>query len=399
MGAQIFVTLCNHKEGKTFYINGYTGGFMKKLLLSAIVCCITVTAFAEIRLGALFSVTGGASFLGNPEKQTVEMLVDQINAAGGLNGEKIKLYVYDTQGREDRAINYVNRLAQKDRVLAILGPSTTGESLAIRDRVAVFKIPLISCAASAAIVTPPNKFVYKTPQSDTHIVERIFSYMTENNIKSVGLITVQNGFGQTGRDAVLATAEKYGIKIVADEKYMDKDKDVTVQLSKIKEQKPDAVLCWAAGGSPAIVARNAAQLGIENLYMSHGVASPKFISLAGDAANGIKLAAGRIGVAEKLKDDDRYKSILMKYKNDFEAEFGGEVSPFGGYAYDAMELFKAAYSKAGNDREKLAEALQELKGVMSVTGEFNMTPEDHNGLSMEAAIMMEIKDGHFMPIQ
>jgi len=371
---------------------------MRKIILILAVTAFALSAYAEIRLGGLFAVTGGASFLGNPEKQTLEMLVDQVNESGGLNGEKIKLFIYDTQGREDRAINFVNKLAQKDRVLAIIGPSTTGESLAVKERVAGFKIPLISCAASAMIVTPPELFVYKTPQSDTHIAERLFSYMQEQGVKTLGLISVQNGFGATGRDAVLATAGKYGIEVVADEKYMDKDKDVTVQLSKIKEKNPDAVICWAAGGSPAIVARNAAQLGVTNMYMTHGVASPKFIELAGDAANGIKLAAGRIVVADKLPDGDRYKSLLMKYKNDFEKAFGGKVSPFGGHAYDAFMLFKTAYMKSGSDREKLAEAIQEIKGMLGTAGEFNMSAEDHNGLSKEAAIMLEIKDGQFTPI-
>lgn len=372
---------------------------MKKLLMLIMITAVACSAYAEIRLGALFAVTGGASFLGDPEKKTLEMLVDEINASGGLNGEKIKLFVYDTQGREDRAINYLNRLAQKDRVLAIIGPSTTGESLAIKDRAANFKVPLISCAASARIVTPANVFVYKTPQSDVHIVERLFSYLQAQGKKTVALISVQNGFGQTGRDAVIMTAPKYGIEIVADEKYMDKDKDVTVQLSKIKDSKADAVLCWAAGGSPAIVARNAAQLGIDNLYMSHGVASPKFIQLAGEAANGIKLAAGRIVVTDKLEEGDKYKAILTKYTQDYEKATGNQVSQFGGYAYDAFTLFKSAYATAGNDRVKLAKALQDLKGVLSVTGEFNMTETDHNGLSKEAAIMLEIKNGQFQPVK
>jgi len=372
---------------------------MKRFTLIAVMLCFSLTAFAEIRLGALFSVTGPASFLGNPEKQTVEMLTEQINAAGGLNGEKIKLFIYDTQGREDRAINYLNRLAKKDKVLAILGPSTSGESLAVKKRAAGFKIPLISCAASSKIVTPTDKYVYKTPQSDTHIAGRIFTYMKTKGISKVGLITVQNGFGATGREAILKIAKDFDIEIIADEKYMDKDKDVTVQLSKIKDKNPDALLCWAAGGSPAIVARNASQLGIKNLYMSHGVASPKFIDLAGEAANGIKLAAGRIVVADQLPAGDKYKELLMTYKNDFETKFGGKVSPFGGHAYDAFQLFKTAYMKSGSNRDKLAEELGRLKKVLGTAGEFNMTETDHNGLSKEAAIMLEIKDGEFQPLK
>ena len=372
---------------------------MRKVAIILVLLCFSVSAFAEIRLGAMFAVTGPASFLGNPEKLTVEMLVEQVNAKGGINGEKIKLYVYDTQGREDRAINYLNRLAKKDRVLAILGPSTTGESLAIKARAAGFKIPLISCAASAKIVTPVNTYIYKTPQSDVHVAGRIFDYMKSQGIKKVGLITVQNGFGATGRVAVMEIAKSYGIEIISDEKYMEKDKDVTVQLSKIKAKNPDAVLCWAAGGSPAIVARNAAQLGIKNMYMSHGVASPKFIKLAGEAANGIKLAEGRIGVAEKLSDNDKYKSTIMAYKKAYEAKYNTSVSPFGGYANDAFMLFKAAVEKAGKDRTKIANTLQTLTNVMATTGTYNMSATDHNGLTKEAAIMLEIKDGQFYPLQ
>jgi len=371
---------------------------MKKFTLVLMMLCLAVSAFAEIRLGALLSVTGPASFLGNPEKLTLEMLTEQVNAAGGINGEKIKLFVYDTQAREDRAINYLNRLAQKDKVLAILGPSTSGESLALKARATKFKIPLISCAASSKIVTPTSTYIFKTPQSDTHIAERIFSHMQAQGVKTVGLITVQNGFGATGREALLSLADKFGIEVVADEKYMDKDKDVTVQLSNIKAKSPDAVICWAAGGSPAIVARNAAQLGIKNMYMSHGVASPKFIELAGEAAEGIKLAAGRIVVADKLPDGDKYKELLMQYKNDYETKFGGKVSPFGGHAFDAFTLFKAAYMKSGNDREKLAMELEKLTGILGTAGEFNMSETDHNGLSKEAAIMLEIKNGKFAPL-
>ncbi|PLX67803.1 MAG: ABC transporter substrate-binding protein [Denitrovibrio sp.] len=372
---------------------------MKKVAILLVILCFSISAFAEIRLGAMFAVTGPASFLGNPEKLTIEMLVENINKAGGINGEKIKLFVYDTQGREDRAINSLNRLAKKDRVVAIIGPSTTGESLAIKARATGFKIPLISCAASAKIVNPSDLYIYKTPQSDVHVAERIFDYMSSVGIKTIGLITVQNGFGATGRAAMIKIAKDYGITIVADEKYMDKDKDVTVQLSTIKAKKPDAVICWAAGGSPAIVARNAAQLGITNLYMSHGVASPKFIKLAGDAANGIKLAAGRLGVAEKLPNSDKYKATILEYKKAYEDKYNTTASPFGGYANDAFVLFKAAYEKAGNDRTKIAEALQTLTNVTGTTGTYSMTTSDHNGLTKESAIMLEIKDGQFTPMK
>lgn len=372
---------------------------MKKLLLITLILCFSVTAFAEIRLGGLFAVTGPASFLGNPEKLTAEMLVDQINKAGGINGEKIKLYVYDTQGREDRAISYFKRLATKDKVVAVLGPSRTGCALAIKGLAAKYKLPLIACAASAKIVTPVNPYIFKTPQSDIHVAEKLFDHLKAQGKTNIALISAQSGYGATGREAVLKNAPRFGINIIADEKFMDTDKDMTSQLSKIKAKKPDAVICWAAGAAPAIVARNAKALGIGDLYMTQGIASKKFINLAGDAANGIKLTAGRLIVAEKLKDTDRFKPMLMKYKNDYESRFGGAVSVFGGHSYDAFGLFAAAISKSGNDRTKLAKALSQVKGFMGTAGEFNMSDKDHTGLSKDSFIIAEIKNGEFVPAE
>ncbi|PLX67805.1 MAG: ABC transporter substrate-binding protein [Denitrovibrio sp.] len=372
---------------------------MRKIILVMLMLCFTFTAFAEIRLGGLFAVTGPASFLGNPEKLTTEMLVDQVNAAGGINGEKIKLFIYDTQGREDRAISYFKRLATKDKVVAVVGPSRTGCALAIKDLATKFKIPLIACAASARIVTPANTYVYKTPQSDIHVAEKLFDYLKSQGKTRVGLISAQSGYGATGRVAALDNAKRFGIEIIADEKFMDTDKDMTSQLSKIKSKKPDAVICWAAGAAPAIVARNAQSLGMDNIFMTQGIASKKFIQLAGDAANGIKLTAGRLIVADKLSDSDRFKPMLMKYKNDYESKFGGAVSVFGGHAYDAFGLFKTAIAKSGNDREKLANEIQKVTGFMGTAGEFNLSTEDHTGLSKDSFIIAEIKNGEFIPAE
>lgn len=370
---------------------------MRKALIITVIMLFAVSAFAEIRLGALFAVSGPASFLGHPEKLTAEMLVDEVNAAGGVDGQKIKLFVYDTQGSEARAISYFKRLAQRDRVVAILGPSTTGEALAVRNLAIQFKIPMIACAASAKIVEPSNKYVYKTPQSDIHVAQKLFEYFNTHGMKNIALISVQNGYGATGREAVLKNAPKFGINVVADEKFMDKDKDMTAQLSKIKDKHPDAVLCWAAGSTPAIVARNAQALGIKNLFMTQGVASKKFIELAGPAANGIRLTAGRLIVADKLPDTDRFKPMLMKYKKDYEKKSGSAVSVFGGHAYDAFHIFMRAIKKSGVNREKLAEAIQQVKGYIGTAGEFNMTKTDHTGLSKDSFIIAEIKNGEFVP--
>ncbi|MCA1927541.1 MAG: ABC transporter substrate-binding protein [Calditerrivibrio sp.] len=350
-------------------------------------------AYAEINLGAIFSVTGPASYLGLPEKQTLEMLVDEYNKAGGFKGEKINLIVYDDKGEDAEARKKFLRLAQNDKVITVIGPTRTGPSLAIKDEAQKNSIPLISCAASKVIVHPVNKFIFKTPQSDELAVEKIYEYLQKNKNKKVAIITSQDGFGDTGRNALLAEAKNYGIEIISDERFKDTDKDMTSQLSKIASKSPDAIICWGIGPAPAIVAKNYKQLNIKApLFMSHGVASKKFLELAGSAAEGMYLPAGRLTVVDKLSDKDKYKPILMDYKKKFESTYNQPVSSFGGYAYDAFMLFKLALEKGGKDKEKIAEALENIKNYVGSTGTFNMSKDDHNGLGKESFLMIRVKN-------
>lgn len=369
---------------------------MKKLTVFLLTVLMCATAHAEIRLGGLFSSTGPTSFLGMPEKQTLEMLVDQVNKSGGIKGEKIKLFIYDTQGDENITINSFRKLVTRDKVVAVLGPSRTGSALAIKNLAEKFKVPLIACAASLDIVTPVSKYVYKTPQSDTQVAEKLVEYLVSKKKTKIAIITEQSGYGSTGRDAIIEYAKKAHLNIIADEKFNDKDKDMTSQLSKIKNKKPDATICWAAGSAPALIAINAAQIGLKNLYMTQGVASRSFIQLAGKAAEGIKLTSGRIVVADKLAANDKFKKTLMKYKKDFESKYKTPVSAFGGHAYDAFMLFRAAYMKSGNNSEKLANELQNVKKLIGIAGEFNMSPKDHTGLTKDSFVVVEIKKGNFV---
>lgn len=370
---------------------------MRRMIITFLMVLVFATvALADIKLGAIFSITGPASYLGLPEKQTLEMLVEELNKKNGINGEKIDLVIYDDKGEDAEARKRFLRLVQNDKVIVVIGPSRTGTSLAIKELAQDMGIPLISVAASKTIVYPVQKYIFKTPQSDEQAVEKIYDYLKKNGKKKVAIITSQDGFGDTGRNALIAEAKNYLLEIVADERFKDTDKDMTSQLSKIVAKKPDAVICWGVGPAPAVIAKNFKQLNINiPLFMSHGVASKKFIELAGAAADGIYLPAGRLVVVDKLPDSDKYKPILMAYKKSFESKFNSPVSPFGGYTYDAFHLFKMAVEKAGKDKAKIADALQNIRGFVGVTGVFNMSKDDHNGLGKESFMMLRIKNGEW----
>ncbi|AEH44135.1 Extracellular ligand-binding receptor [Thermodesulfatator indicus DSM 15286] len=373
---------------------------MKKFMVAVVLAFFlmastSVWAAKPYKIGALFSITGPTSFIGEPERNTLVMLVDEINKAGGINGHPVKLVVYDTEGEETNTVKKVTKLIVQDKVLAIIGPSRTGTTLAVIPFVERYKVPLISCAAGIKIVEPVKPWVFKTAQSDRLAVKKIYEYCQANGLKKVAIITVSNGFGQSGREELKSLAKNYGIEIVADELYGPKDSDMTPQLTRIRAKNPDAVICWGTNPGPAIVAKNMKQLGMkQQLFMSHGVASKKFIELAGDAAEGIILPAGKILVADQLPDDDPQKKLLLDYIAKYKARFGKEPSAFGGHAYDAFLLLKAALEKAGADRAKIREALENTRGIVGIHGVFNMSLTDHNGLDEKTAfVLIRIQNG------
>ena len=351
-----------------------------------------VMASGTIRIGALFSVTGPASFLGEPEKKTLELLVKEANAKGGIKGNKIELFVYDTQGDATKAVQLANKLIKDDKVVAIIGPSTTGDTMAIIPIIEKEQIPLISCAAGVKITDPVKKWVFKTPDNDQVAAEKLLDYLTRQKQKNLALLTVSDAYGQSGREQLKALAVKKGFTVVADEVYSPKDTDMTSQLTKIKGTKADAIICWGTNPGPAVVTRNVKQLGIKTpLYQSHGVASKKYIELAGaDAAEGVVLPAGKLTVYDKLKKNDPQYKILSDYDHSYKKNYGVEASTFGGYAYDAFLLLTEAVTKSGTTPEQIRNGVEQVKKLVGVSGVFTMSATDHNGLDLSAFEMVKI---------
>jgi branched-chain amino acid transport system substrate-binding protein len=364
------------------------------VLLALILAPSVLLAKSVYKIGGIFSSTGRASFLGDPEKKTMEMMVEQINAAGGVDGHMLEAVIYDSEGDPAKAVSAVNKLIHKDKVLAIIGPSTTPTTMAVVNFVQRAQVPLISCAAGVKITSPVKPWVFKTAQSDLLAVAAVYKHLQDKGIKKVGIITVSNSFGESGKYQLENQASTYGIEIVRAESFGAKDTDTTAQLTKIKAASPQAIICWGTNPGPAVVAKNVKQLNIDiPLYQSHGVASPKFIELAGKAAEGIVLPTGKILVIDLLDDTDPQKKVLMDYRAAYTKAHGGHVSGFGGYAFDAINLLVRALEGSGGDKNKIRDALASMPPYTGATGEFKFTAKDHNGLSPEAFVMVEIENG------
>jgi branched-chain amino acid transport system substrate-binding protein len=367
--------------------------------LAVMLICLVIAPAAgwskdPYKIGGLFAVTGPSSFLGDPEKKSLELAIDEINARGGIDGHLLEAVVYDTEGDPGKTNLNANKLMTKDNVVAIIGPSLTPTTLAIVPLAEKQPIPLISCAAGILITEPVKPWVFKTAQSDVLAVAAIYQHMQKKNIKKVGIITVEGAFGESGRDQLVAQASKFGIQIVQAETFGAKDTDMTAQLTKIRSAQPEALICWGTNPGPAVIARNFQQMGFKiPLYQSHGVASPKFVELAGDAAEGIILPAGKILVSDQLPDSDPQKAVLKRYIQQFEGRFKQPVSGFGGYAYDAMMILSNALEGTNGDKEAVRKKIEAVKGLVGVTGIFNFSPTDHNGLGADAFVMVQIQNG------
>jgi branched-chain amino acid transport system substrate-binding protein len=330
------------------------------------------------------------------------MYIERVNAAGGVLGRKLQLVSYDDAGDAEKARTFATRLIEQDKVDVIVGGSTTGSTMAAVPLAEKAAIPFISLAGAVVIIEPVKKWVFKTPHTDRMACEKVFVDLQARKLSKLGLISGSGGFDKSMRAECLKVAPKYQIDIVADETYGAGDTDMSAQLTKIKNTAGvQAVLNPGFGQGPAIVTKNFKQLGITvPLYQSHGVASKEFIKLAGDAAEGVRLPASALLVAEALPDSDAQKKVLVSYKQSYEGKFKSDVSTFGGHAYDGLMLAVEAMKKAGStDKAKVRDALEATKGYMGTAGVVNMSANDHMGLDLTAFRMLEVKGGNWVLVK
>ncbi len=365
-------------------------------------CSLTIViagafgAAAQINIGSVLSVTGPASFLGEPEKKTLEMYVDDINAKGGVNGQKLRLTIYDDGGDANNARTFATRLVEEDKVDAMVGGTTTGSTLAMIPVFEDAKTPFISLAGAIQIVEPVRKWVFKTPHTDKMACEKIFDDLKKRQLMTIALISGTDAFGKSMRDQCVAAAPQWGIAIAHEESYGPRDSDMTPQLTNIAGKAGvQAVVNPGFGQGPAIVTRNYRQLGIAvPLYESHGVASKQYIDLAGPAADGVRLPAAALLVADKLADSDPQKPVVVAYSRTYQQKSGQAVSTFGGHAYDGLMILVQAMQRAKSaDKAKVRDEIEKTSHYIGTGGIVNMSPSDHMGLDLSAFRMLEIKGG------
>jgi branched-chain amino acid transport system substrate-binding protein len=376
-------------EGKTIIRLAAAGALTLAALASPAV------AQDAIRIGSFLAVTGPAAFLGEPEKKTLELYVDRINREGGVLGQPLELVVYDTGMNAKDAVTFAKRLIEQDQVDAVIGGTTTGETMAVVKLVEGAGIPFISLAGASVIVDPVQTWVFKTPHTDRMAVDKVYEDMRKEGLAAIGLIGGSGGFDKSCLANAEELASERGLEIKANETYGASDTDMTPQLTKIKNAGVDAVLFCGFGAASTIVTKNYAQLGIElPLYHNHGSCSKQFIDGAGAAAEGVRLPCAALLVADQLPEDDLQKPVVEAYAEAYTEATGEEVSTFGGHAYDALLLLIDAFERAGStEPSAVRDALEATDQLIGVDGIFTMSPDDHMGLGLESFKMLAVENG------
>lgn len=356
-------------------------------------------SFAQepIKIGCLFDLSGPAGHIGTPSKYVAEMLAERLNKAGGVNGRQIKLVFGDAESNPGKAAIEAKRLIENEQVVSLIGPTRTDSAMAIINLIESTGTPNVGCVGGTPPVSPVRKYVFKSPQKTVTAVEKIYQYLNSKGITKIAIITATDGFGKEGEQSLKELAGRYGIVIVADEKFDVTDVDMTVQLTKIKASGAQALICWTIGPSGAIVAKNVRQLSYTiPLIQCHGLPDPKYIELAGEAAEGTIMPSTKLMVADQLPDSDPQKKLLLDFINEYEnMRRYGKVNTHSGYAWDALMLVVNAIKTAGTDKAKIRDAIEQTKNYVGISGIYNMTPEDHCGLGVDSMVMIKVENGKF----
>ena len=372
------------------------------LLLAVLTSWGPVWGAEPIKLGAFFDLTGTSSAIGTPTKLVAEMVVKKINGEGGINGRPLELVIADDEGDPTKAAIIAKKFIESDKVVAIIGPTRTDTGMAAKPTVEQMKVPTFMCVGGDPVITvPPFKWTFKSPQRTSVAVKKTYDYMKKKGVQKIAIITSADGFGRDGKNWLDKLAPEYGLKIIASESFQATDSDMTTQLVKIKAASPEAIICWTIGKAGSIVAKNVKQLAIPSpLYQCHGLPDPIYIKLAGDASEGNIMPSTKLMVAGQLPDSDPQKKVILEfmrlYKDVYKYDAQFPINTHSGYAWDAIYVVADAMKKAGTDPKALRQAIEDTKGYVGVSGIYNLTPEDHNGLDVDSMVMVQVKNGKFV---
>jgi branched-chain amino acid transport system substrate-binding protein len=379
---------------------------MRTRLLAAVAALGTLaameTAQAQIKLGAILSISGPGAAMGVGYKGAFDLFPTEIA------GQKVEYIIRDDATDASTGYTIAQRLISEDHVDAIIGPSLTATDAAVAPLANQAKVPML---AMAPYEYDPQKqpYTFNDAQPLSLMVDAVFRYMQQHGVKDIGYIGFSDGWGDQVLGATRQAAQTDGIKILTDERYARTDTTCEAQVLKLISVHPQAVMMGNSATPatlPVVALRHRGFKG--GIYGNHGIVSPAFIKVGGAAVEGVIAATSPVVVAEQLPDSNPVKRVATAFTKEYSAKFPGQgVGPFAGYSYDAFLLLNNAIpvalktAKPGTEdfRAALRDALEKTHELVGVSGVYTMSPTNHNGQDARAAVLVQVKDGAWRAIQ
>ncbi len=380
------------------------------LLLLTMVGANPAWSAEPIKIGAFFALSGPAASIGTPTKLVAQMVVDKINKEGGIQGRPIELVLGDTEGESTKAVMVFKRFLNVDKVDAVIGPTRTDTGMAVKKQVESAAIPTVMTVGGDPVIMEGKmgnmdfgtaRYVFKAPQRSSVAVRKVFEYLKKKGLTKICLLTAGDSFGKDGGRWLQKLAPEYGVEVLGSEQFNPADVDMSSQLTKLAALKPQVIVCWTIGPAGAIVSKNHHALGIDAvLVQCHGLPGPKYLELAGAGAEGDLMPSTKLMAWQQLPDSDPQKKVIAEfvhlYNDVYHYDKDYPINTHSGYAWDAVMLLAGAMKKAGTDREKVRDALETTEGYVGVSGIYNLSPKDHNGLGTDSMVMLKVKGGKFV---
>jgi branched-chain amino acid transport system substrate-binding protein len=341
-------------------------------------------------------LTGAGSFIGDPFLKGAKMAVDKANAAGGINGRKVELIVYDSEASADKTLVFVKKLINDDKVAVILGPDFSGT---VRASLPTIEEAQIVSLYNTPIVEPkPNSF-YFTPWPSEQTGYRVaLKSLQARGVKNLGVIATTDLSGQSGLDWVQKLHDEYGMQLTLVERMEMADKDVTAQLTKVKAARPDAVFSIGSGAIVAVVCKAYTRLGFtQPLMLSTGAISATFPELLkGITPDTLIFATYNLLVVDTLPDSNVSKKPILDFLKLYKDTYGKDGDQYGGSGWDLGNIAITAMRKVGTDRVAIRNDIQTVRDYPGTMAPITFTPEQHRGTADDAFIMAQFKDGKFL---
>lgn len=339
-------------------------------------------------IGVLNSTTGALGAVGQQEARGMQLAVEEINAAGGVKGRKLKLEEVDDQGSVNLTTAGFKKLATDTKVPIVIGPGISANAKAVAPLADQYGVTQILLVAQPEVANG-TKHVFEVPLPGKANSEAMVEYAKSKDAKTAAIIYANNPYGQAGNTDISNAAKAGGISIVNSEGFDPGKFDFTAQAGKAAAKNPDAIFLYGAGGSSdALLLKNVGATGFDGEIIGDLAYSADFVpKTAGPAANKIvSLTAVNYG-----DPDPETKKFLDAYK----AKFGHDATVLGAYAYVAVKLAAAAIEKAGAYKgEDISKAIESLN-FESIVGKLAYTSEWRGGPNADAFKPVTFKDGQY----